>query len=137
MNYLKFPDEETVNKYIKQKEPLIIAIPFDDTKPVLMARVDDAFEHHILLAQCEVHETEIDKYFRIIVDDESADWTFVCPPDYKNISDRKRRITRFYNDGFAAISEVLSDIGYFSDVRIPKRYRRHFEAMGDDGTFIS
>lgn len=136
MEYRKYPDEETVNDYIRRKEPLIIAIPFDESMPVLVSHVEDAFEHHILLAQFDIRQTDIDKYFRIIVDDESADWTFVCPRDYRGISDRKKRITRFYNDGFAAISEVLSDIGYFSDIRIPRRYRRHFEAMGDDGTYM-
>lgn len=136
MEYRKYPDDETVNDYIKRKEPLIIAIPFDVTKPILMSHVEDAFEHHILLAQFDIKQTDIDKYFRIIVDDESADWTFVCPHDYKGISDRQRRIIRFYNDGFAAISEVLSDIGYFSDIKIPRRYRRHFDAMGDDSTFM-
>lgn len=135
MKYKKYPDEETVNGYLKRKEPLSIAIPFDGEKPVLMSHVDDAFEHHILLAQFDIRQTDIDKFFRIIADDESAEWTFVCPRDYKGITDRQKRIIRFYNDGFSAISEVLSDIGYFSDIRIPKRYRRHFEAMGDARIF--
>lgn len=135
MKYKKYPDEETVNGYLKRKEPLIIAIPFDGEKSVLMSHVDDAFEHHILLAQFDIRQTDIDKYFRIIADDESAEWTFVCPRDYKGITDRQKRIIRFYNDGFSAISEVLSDIGYFSDIRIPKRYRRHFETMGDARIF--
>lgn len=137
MKYEKYPDEETVNGYIKCKEPLIIAIPFDEEKPVLMSHVDDAFEHHILLAKFDIRQTDIDKYFRIVADDESAEWTFVCPHDYKGITDIQKRIIRFYNDGFAAISEVLSDIGYFSDIRIPKRYRRHFDAMGDDSTLYA
>lgn len=135
MTYRKYPDEETVNAHIKRHEPLIIAIPFEGGD-VLIAHVDDAFEHHILLAQFDIRQTNIDKYFRVIADDESADWMFVCPRDYRGIADRQKRTTRFYNDGFTAISEVLSDIGYFSDIRIPKRYRRHFEAMGDDSTYI-
>ena len=136
MKYLKFPDEETVNNYIKAKEPLIIAIPFDSEKPVLMSHIDDGFEHHILLAKFDIKQTEIDRYFRVVADDESAEWTFVCPHDYRNIADRQKRIISFYNDGIAAISQVLSDIGYFSDITIPKRYRRHFDAMGDDRTFL-
>ena len=79
---------------------------------------------------------DTDKYFRIAVDEESADWTFVCPPDYRGITDRKRRIIAFYNDGITAISRVLADIGYFSDIRIPKRYRRHFDAIGDDSSYL-
>ncbi len=102
-----------------------------------MSFLDDSFEHQILLSHFEVDPNYINRYFRIVVDDESAEWTFVCPPDYCGIKDRQKRITQFYNDGFTAISRVLSEIGYFSDITIPKRYRRHFEAMGDDGTFTT
>lgn len=124
MTYKKYPDENTVNGYIAKKEPLIIAIPYDENEPVLMSLLDDSFEHHILLSHFDINPVDIDKYYRIAADPESAEWTFVCPHDYKGIKDRQRRIIRFYNDGFTAISSVLSDIGYFSDVRIPKRYRR-------------
>ncbi len=98
--------------------------------------LDDSFEHHILLAHFNIKQTDIEKYYRIVVDSESAEWTFVCPPEYNNINDRKRRITAFYNDGITAISKVLSDIGYYSDIKIPKRYRRHFYVLGDDSTFL-
>ena len=135
MLYKKYPDEVTVNEYIKKKEPLIIAIPFDENEPVLISMLDDSFEHHILLSHFGINPNSIDRYFRIVVDEDSADWTFVCPPDYCGIADRQKRIIRFYDDGFTAISRVLSKIGYFSDVRIPKRYRRHFDAMGDDSTY--
>lgn len=135
MEYKKYPNAKAVDDYIAKKEPLIIAISFDG-KTTLLSRLDDSFEHHILIAHFDIKQSEIDRYFRIVVDEESAEWTFVCPPDYAGITDRKRRITRFYNDGFTAISKVLSDLGYFADLRIPKRYRRHFDAMGDDSTFL-
>lgn len=135
MTFNKHPDAETVDRHIAKKEPLLIAISFDGEK-VLMSHIDDSVEHHILLAHFGELPQNIDRYFRIAVDDESADWTFVCPPDYRGIDDRKRRITAFYNDGITAISRVLADIGYFSDIKIPKRYRRHFNAMGDDSSFL-
>lgn len=135
MTYRKYPDEVTVDKYISMREPLLIAISFDG-ETVLMSRLDDSFEHHILLAHFELDPRDIDKYFRIAADDESADWTFVCPPDYCGIEDRQRRITAFYNDGITAISRVLSDIGYFSDIKIPRRYRRHFDVIGDDSSYL-
>ena len=134
MLYRKYPDDETVNNYIAVKEPLLIAISFDE-ETVLMSLLDDSFEHHILLQHFGLDPRDIDKYWRIAVDDESADWTFVCPRDYRNIKDRRKRITAFYNDGITAISRVLSDIGYFSDIRIPRRYRRQFAALGDDTTY--
>lgn len=137
MTYKKYPDEATVNGYINKKEPLTIAIPFDENEPVLMSLLDDSFEHHILLSHFGVDPNCIDKYYRIVADAESAEWTFVCPPDYCGIKNRQKRIIRFYNDGFTAISSVLSDIGYFSDITIPKRYRRHFDAMGDDSSYTS
>lgn len=135
MTYLKYPDAATLDGYLAKKEPLIIAISFDG-ETVLISRLDDSFEHHILLAHFGIKQTDIDRYFRIVVDEGSADWTFVCPPDYRGITDRKRRITAFYNDGINAISRVLADIGYYSDIRIPKRYRRHFEALGDDSSYL-
>lgn len=136
MKYLKYPDEATLDAYLAKKEPLLIAISFDGGT-VLISRMDDSFEHHILLAHFGIKQTDIDKYFRIVVDEDTADWTFVCPPDYRGITDdRKRRITAFYNDGITAISKVLADIGYYSDIRIPKRYRRHFEALGDDSSYL-
>lgn len=46
---------------------------------------------------------DIDKYFRLVLDDTEADWTFVCPPDYRSIPGKRRRITQFYLDSFAAI----------------------------------
>ncbi len=135
MKYLKYPDEVTLNGYLAKREPMLIAISFDG-ETALISQLDDNFEHHILLAHFGIKQTDIDKYFRIAVDEDTADWTFVCPPDYKGITDRKRRITAFYNDGINAISKVLADIGYYSDIRIPKRYRRHFEALGDDSTYL-
>lgn len=136
MKYLKYPDEATLDAYLAKKEPLLIAISFDGGT-VLISRMDDSFEHHILLAHFGIKQTDIDKYFRIVVDEDTADWTFVCLPDYRGITDdRKRRITAFYNDGITAISKVLADIGYYSDIRIPKRYRRHFEALGDDSSYL-
>lgn len=135
MKYLKYPDEATLNSYLAKKEPLLIAISFDG-ETVLISHMDDSFEHHILLAHFGIKQTDIDKYFRVVVDENTADWTFVCPPDYKGIADKKRRITAFYNDGITAISKVLADIGYYSDIRIPKRYRRHFEALEDDSSYL-
>lgn len=137
MTYKKYPDENTVNGYIKAKEPIIFAIPFDEEEPVLMSMLDDSVEHHILLSHFGVNPTYIDKYYRVVAYEESAEWTFVCPPDYEGIKDRQKRITRFYGDGFSAISKVLTEIGYPLNITIPKRYRRHFEAMGDDGTFTT
>ena len=135
MEFRKYPDEETVNEYIKKKEPLIIAIPFDESQPVLISMIDDSVEHHILLAHFNINPNDIDKYYRIVLDSQTAEWTFVCPHDYEGIKDRQKRITRFYNQGFTAISRVMSALKYYADLTIPKRYRRHFDAMGDDSTY--
>lgn len=47
---------------------------------------------------------ELDRYFRIVVDQDGADWTFVCPVNYKNISNKEKRIMEFYKDGIAVIT---------------------------------
>lgn len=128
MNKICYPDEAAVSAAIKGGEPLLVLISFDGGT-VIMSHVDEAVEHHILLEKVGKNSREIDKFFRIVLDDEGADWTFVCPPDYKNIEDKQRRITAFYKDGFAAISEVLSGLGLMVGINIPKRYRRHFDYM--------
>lgn len=51
----------------------------------------ETFEHHSLLAQAVIRETDIDKYFRIVFDNTAADWTFVCPQDYRDITDKQKR----------------------------------------------
>ncbi|MBO5561652.1 MAG: hypothetical protein J6A07_08355, partial [Firmicutes bacterium] len=89
----------------------------------------ECIEHHILLEKSGYDSRTLDKYYRIIFDDETADWTFVCPIDYKGITDKQKRIKTFYNEGFAVISKFLSEINCFCDINIPKRYRRHFEIM--------
>lgn len=134
MIYRKYPDDKTVNEAVAKKEPLIIAISFDE-ETALMSWLDDSVEHHILLQHFGIGACDIEKYWRIVVDNETAEWTFVCPQDYKGIKDRQKRITAFYNDGITAISKVISDLGYFADIRIPRRYRRHFDTIGDDSTY--
>ena len=130
MQIIKYPSEADVNNAISHKEPLLVLISFDG-KTVIMSHIDEVVEHHILLMKAGFSDRDIDKYFRLVLDDESADWTFVCPPDYKNISDKTRRIKQFYKDGFAVISDVLQELGFMVGINIPKRYRRHFDMLGE------
>lgn len=115
---------------LKSKEPKLALISYDNSTAIV-GLLDEGIEHHILLEKAGFDSRSLDKYFRIIFDSEAADWTFVCPADYKGITDREKRIKAFYNDGFTAISRFLSEIDYFCDINIPKRYRRHFNALGD------
>ncbi len=135
MRFVKVPSIEAVDAAIAAHEPLLLMISFDETEAIV-AHIDEAVEHHILLYKAGRDSRDIDKDFRVVLDDEGADWTFICPPDYKGIPDRVRRITTFYKDGFAAISEALRQIGWLVGINIPRRYRRHLEAMGDDSTLL-
>lgn len=128
MNFKYYPNEETVKKSMLEDEPLLMVISFD-SDVVIISPLDEAVEHHLLLSKCNISSLDIDKYFRIVFDKSGADWTFVCPPKYKNISDKKRRITSFYNDGFNAISKTLAQLNYLVGIEIPKRYRRHIEEL--------
>lgn len=130
MNIIKYPSETEVNKAISENEPLLVLISFDG-KTVITSQIDKAVEHHILLMKTGYKDTDIDKFFRIVLDKDGADWTFVCPPDYKNISDKQRRIGQFYKDGFSIISDVLHDLGYMVGINIPRRYRRHFNMLAE------
>ncbi len=131
MNIIKFPSAESVNKAVSADEPLLAVISFDG-KTAVVSQIDEAVEHHILLMKSGYKDTDIDKFFRIVVDKSGADWTFVCPPDYKNIPYKDKRIEAFFKDGFAVISDFLHSIGYLVGINIPKRYRRHFAIMSED-----
>lgn len=131
MEIIKFPSEEEVTKAMAADEPLLVLISFDGSTAI-MAQIDEAVEHHILLMKAGYKDTDIDKFFRIVLDKSGADWTFVCPPDYKNIPFKDKRIEAFYKDGFSTISEFLHSIGYLVGIDIPKRYRRHLDVLTND-----
>ncbi len=130
MNITYYPDGETVKTAMEQDEPLLVLISFDGEQ-VIASQIDDAVEHHILLRKVDLPDTDIDKYFRVVLDRSGADWTFVCPPDYSGITRKDKRIERFFEDGMTIIPKALNEIGYDVEVEIPKRYRRHFDMMGD------
>lgn len=128
MNIIKYPSKEAVDNAMTRHEPLLMLISFDGDEAII-SHIDEAVEHHILLLKADKKSTDIDKYFRIVLDDEGADWTFVCPPDYRGIPDKGRRIAAFYKDGFAVISNALEEIGYLVGINIPKRYQRHIKEI--------
>ena len=131
MTIKKYPTPEAVDKALSDDEPLLVLISFDGSE-LIVSQIDEAVEHHILLEKVGKDSRNIDRYFRIVLDSDGADWTFVCPPDYKGIENKQRRLTALYKDGFAVISEALSELGLMVGINIPKRYRRHFDYMLDD-----
>jgi len=133
MNIIKYPSDEAVRSAMAADEPLLVLISFDG-KTAIMSQIDEAMEHHILLMKAGFKDTDIDKFFRIVLDKSGADWTFVCPPDYKGIQFKDKRIEAFYKDGFAVISDFLHSIGYLVGIDIPKRYRRHLDVLSE-GTY--
>ena len=135
MKIIKYPSEESVNEAVKADEPMLALISFDG-KTAIMSQIDEAMEHHILFKKAGYKDTDIDKFFRIVLDKSGADWTFICPPNYKNIPFKNKRIEAFYKDGFTEISDFLHLIGYLVGINIPKRYIRHFDAGNDDNIII-
>ncbi|MBO5163883.1 MAG: hypothetical protein J6B75_05480 [Ruminococcus sp.] len=135
MKIIKYPSEEDVNKAVTADEPMLAVISFDENTAVI-SQIDEAVEHHILLMKAGYKDTDIDKFFRIVFDKSGADWTFICPPDYKNIPFKDKRIEAFYKDGFSIISHFLHSIGYLVGINIPKRYSRHFNTINNGNNFI-
>jgi len=131
MKIIKYSDSFSIDDTITKGDPLIAVISFDGTKAIL-SHLDDGVEHHILLSKTGHDSFDIDKYFRIIFNKQGADWTFICPPDYKEIKDKTKRICEFYKDGFAVISSFLAEIGYLVDINIPRRYKRHFDELSKE-----
>lgn len=130
MNIIYYPDGNNVAAAMEQDEPLLVLISFDGEQ-VIVSQIDEAVEHHILLRKAGFPDTDIDKYFRLVVDRSGADWTFVCPPDYSTVTRKDKRIEGFFKDGMTVIPKALKQIGYDVPVEIPKRYRRHFDMMGE------
>lgn len=120
-------DSEKREFILHDNEPLMAVIAHDGSHAAV-SLLDEGFEHHILLSKALCGK-DIDKYFRIIFDTDGADWTFVCPPDYKGITDKEKRIRQFFDDGIDKITEFLKEIGYEVPINVPKRYRRHLEYM--------
>lgn len=123
-----YPDAQAVADAISKDEPLLVAVSFDGST-ALISPMDISVEHHILLANLGIRQTDIDKYFRIVLDHSGCDWTFVCPPDYKGIEDKTRRVAAFYKDGFRHISNTLEELGYLVGINIPTRYQRHIKSL--------
>lgn len=130
MNIIYYPDESSVTDAIKRDEPLLVLISFDGEQ-VIVSQIDEAVEHHILLRLAGFPDTDIDKYFRLVVNREGADWTFVCPSTYNSVTRKEKQIEDFFKDGMRIIPNALKQLGYDVPVEIPKRYRRHFDMMGD------
>lgn len=128
MNVLYYPDENSVTAAMEQDEPLLVLVSFDGEQ-IIVSQIDDAVEHHILLRKAGFSDTDIDKYFRLVVDRSGADWTFVCPPDYSSIARKDKRIEGFFKKGMQIIPNALRQLGYNVPIEIPKRYRRHFDMM--------
>lgn len=131
MEIIKYYGSDTECKEFinHDNEPLMAVIEHNGTHAVV-SLLDEGCEHHILLAKA-LDKYNIDNYFRIIIDLEGADWTFVCPPDYKGITNKEKRIEQFFKDGVDTITEFLKQIGYNVPINIPKRYRRHIDYLNN------
>ena len=131
MEIIKFYGTDSEKKeFIRHdKEPLMAVVAHDGSMAVV-SLLDEGCEHHLLLANA-MGAYDIDKYYRIVFDYEEASWTFVCPPDYKGITNKEKRITTFFNDGVDTITAFLREIGYDVPITIPKRYRRHIDYLSN------
>lgn len=128
MNITYYPNADTVKQAIAVDDPLLVLIAHNGSE-VITACIDDCGEHHILLRQTGHADSELDRFFRIVLNKSGADWTFVCPNDYRGILDKSTRIRQFYKDGFAIIPDALAALGYLVGINIPNRYRRHFDML--------
>jgi hypothetical protein len=120
------PDEKSVNDTRMVDDPVLMLISHNGNL-VIIGSIDLYGEHLILLRNAGWDERTLDEFFRVIATSSGADWTFVAPVGYKNISNRDKRIETFYNDGITVITEVLKALQFNPEINIPKRYQRHLE----------
>lgn len=67
MHITRYPNAQAVDEAMAQDEPMLALISFDG-KTAIIGQVDEAVEHHILLAKAGYASTDIDNYFRIVFD---------------------------------------------------------------------
>jgi hypothetical protein len=130
MNIVYYPDKKHVEIAIGNNDPLLMLISFDG-ETVIVGNIDDTSEHYILLKLAGFSENDLDKYYRVVVNNSGASWTFVCPSSYLNIQDRTRRLTKYYENGIDEISKALKTLKFNVPIDIPTRYRRHFDELKD------
>lgn len=123
-----YGSDESKQEFITHTEEPLMAVIAHDSSHAVVSLLDEGCEYNILLAK-SLDKYNIDEYFRIIFDNEGADWTFVCPPEYKNISNKENRISQFFDDGITVIEEFLKTLEYDVPINIPKRYRRHINYL--------
>lgn len=128
MEIIYYPNENDFRAAADKDEPLLVLVSYDGSR-IIACQIDEAVEHHILLKKAGFPDTDINKYFRLVVDKSGADWTFVCPESYSSITRKDKKIEEFFKDGMKIIPAALKRIGYDVPIEIPKRYRRHFDLM--------
>ena len=139
MQIIYYPAQDDVTAARKAGDPLMLLVSFDE-QTAIVAPIDEAVEHNILLDRAgkagliDGDSRQIDQYFHAVVNEDGADWTFVCPSNYHGITDKVRRISAFYRDGFAALSHALLELGLMVGIDIPRRYRRHLNMLADEST---
>lgn len=122
MKIKSFPSDSEINRAREFDDPILAVISFDG-ESAIEAPADVVYEHHRLLQAVGQSFDDVDKYFRIVFDRTDADWTFVCPQNYKNIELESERIITFYRDGIDAIKRFLKESNYSSSIMISKQYR--------------
>lgn len=130
MEIIYYPNENDFRAAADKDEPLLVLVSYDGSR-IIACQIDEAVEHHILLKKAGFPDTDIDKYLRLVVDKSGADWTFVCPESYSSITRKDKKIEEFFKNGMKIIPAALKRIGYDVPIEIPKRYRRHFDLMGE------
>lgn len=111
MNIIYYPDKNSVCAAMKQDEPLLVLISFDGEQ-LIVGRIEEAVEYNILLRKAVSSDADTDKYFRLAVDHEGADWTFVCPPTYSSVTRKEKQTEGFFKDGTDIIPKTLKQLGY-------------------------
>jgi len=125
-----YPEKQSIENAKQIDDPLFMCVSHDGNT-VLLAPADVVGCHITMLSKFGYKEPDIDKFYRVVINKGGADWTFICLEDYKGITNAGARIKTFYEDGNIMIANAIKAIGYDCPIEIPKRYRRHLNAMSE------
>lgn len=128
MNLHYLPSEQEVKDAVSSGNGCLAVISFDRSNAYIGLN-DLYYEHHIMMSYFDVRNYE-DNSFRIYFDNETAEWTFYCPADYKAVQSEPQRVAQYYNDGLSVIKDFLQLIGIGKvPIVIPKRYQYQLKSI--------
>ena len=78
MNITYYPDKDTVKQAICIGDPLLVLVE-DSGQGMIVSCIDDCIDHYTLLRRTGNASLEPDRFFRVVLNKDGADWFVYMP----------------------------------------------------------